>query len=88
MNKIQNEILLIMQEECAEVIQAISKIKRFGMENNIDQLNQEVADMLCMVHLAITHNILDDDETRLQERIKVKQERLKKYSSIYETSSN
>jgi len=88
MNKTQNEILLILQEECAEVIQAISKIKRFGLENNIDQLNQEVADVLCMIHLALEHNILDDDQQRVLNRITVKQERLKKYSSIYETTPN
>ena len=33
MNQITQETLLITQEECAEVIQAISKIMRFGMED-------------------------------------------------------
>ena len=88
MNKIQDEILLILQEECAEVIQAISKVKRFGMENNIDQLNQEVADLLCMINLAFEHQLLDDNETRVKNRMIVKQERLKKYSSIYEEPLN
>jgi hypothetical protein len=32
MNNRDREILLIAQEECAEVIQAISKIFRFGFE--------------------------------------------------------
>ncbi len=86
MNKVQNEILLILQEECAEVIQAICKVKRFGQENNIEQLEQEVADMLCMVNLAYTHGVLEKNEKRLQDRITVKQERLKKFSSIYETA--
>lgn len=87
MNKKQNEILLILQEECAEVIQAISKVKRFGLENNIEQLNQEVADVLCMITLAYDHGILESDDESVRNRIKVKQERLKKYSSIYETES-
>ena len=26
------EIMTILQEECAEVIQAVSKVKRFGLE--------------------------------------------------------
>lgn len=86
MNKVQNEILLILQEECAEVIQAICKVKRFGQENNIEQLEQEVADMLCMVNLAYTHGVLEKNEKRLQDRITVKEERLKKFSSIYETA--
>jgi NTP pyrophosphatase (non-canonical NTP hydrolase) len=85
-NKVQNEILLILQEECAEVIQAICKVKRFGQENNIEQLEQEVADMLCMVNLAYTHGVLEKNEKRLQDRITVKEERLKKFSTIYETA--
>ena len=88
MNNQQNEILLILQEECAEVIQAISKVKRFGLNNNIDQLNQEIADVLCMINLAFEHKILDDNEQRVKDRITVKQERLKKYSSIYEDTPN
>lgn len=34
MNKIENEIILIAQEECAEVTQAISKIFRFGFSSS------------------------------------------------------
>lgn len=88
MNKKQNEILLILQEECAEVIQAISKVKRFGLENNIEQLEQEVADVLCMINLAYTHGIIDSNEQRVKNRITVKEERLKKFSSIYESTPN
>lgn len=88
MNKKQNEILLILQEECAEVIQAISKVKRFGLEHNIDQLEQEIADVLCMISLARKHGIIDSNEERVHNRILVKEERLKRYSSIYETTSN
>lgn len=88
MNKAQNEILLILQEECAEVIQAISKVKRFGLENNAEQLNQEIADLLCMIDLAMTHGLIDENKGRLKSRIAIKQERLKKFSSIYETSPN
>lgn len=88
MNNQQNEILLILQEECAEVIQAVSKVKRFGLEHNIEQLNQEVADLLCMINLAIEHGILDADEQRVKGRIVKKQDRLKEFSSIYENPSN
>jgi NTP pyrophosphatase (non-canonical NTP hydrolase) len=34
MNSQQQEILDILQEEAAEVIQAISKVRRFGIQNN------------------------------------------------------
>lgn len=88
MDKIHNEILLILQEECAEVIQAISKVKRFGMDNNQEQLEQEVADVLCMIDLAYERGILKSDTLEVKDRIFKKRERLKKYSSIYDTQPN
>jgi len=33
MNKVEKEIMLIAQEECAEVTQAISKVFRFGFDS-------------------------------------------------------
>ena len=33
MNKTTSEVMDILQEECAEVIQAVSKIRRFGIDN-------------------------------------------------------
>jgi NTP pyrophosphatase (non-canonical NTP hydrolase) len=56
MNK---EVLLITQEECAEVTQAISKIFRFGVEDeyngqtNLQRLEEEVGDLLCMLDLLL-----------------------------------
>lgn len=56
MNK---EVLLITQEECAEVTQAISKIFRFGAEDeyngqtNLQRLEEEVGDLLCMLDLLL-----------------------------------
>ena len=50
----------VMQEECAEVIQAISKINRFGIDSyhpahpsttNRDNLISELGDMMAMVQL-------------------------------------
>ena len=86
LNKIQEEILTILQEECAEVIQAVSKVRRFGEAGNIEQLEQEIADVLCMINLAYRHGIMVKNEERVQNRITVKEERLKKYSSIYKVT--
>ena len=86
LNKVQEEILTILQEECAEVIQAVSKVRRFGEAGNIEQLEQEVADVLCMINLAYMHGVLVKDEERLKNRITVKEERLKKYSSIFKAT--
>ena len=33
MNEKTKEVMDILQEECAEVIQAVSKISRFGIDN-------------------------------------------------------
>ena len=44
MSEDNNEVMDILQEECAEVIQAVSKIRRFGIDNakhNTGQTNRE-----------------------------------------------
>lgn len=54
MNK-SEEILNLLQEECAEVIQAISKVRRFGKEANIKALTEEIGDVLYLISLAKIH---------------------------------
>ena len=61
MNKKYEEILRITQEECAEVIQAISKISRFGIDNlkpgkpktNREHLEEELGDLLAMIDILL-----------------------------------
>jgi NTP pyrophosphatase (non-canonical NTP hydrolase) len=58
-NEHQEECLNILQEECAEVIQAASKIKRFGIIGkplntsltNRESLELELGDVLALVDL-------------------------------------
>ena len=45
----QKEILLIAQEECAEVTQAISKVFRFGMAHSIGSCIPLIT-LLCLKH--------------------------------------
>lgn len=85
MNKQHDEVLLILQEESAELIQAICKVKRFGLQENKDNLLQEIADVLCMINLVFDTGLLTKDEETLRTRIGVKEERLKIYSDIYKT---
>ena len=76
------ETLVIAQEECAEVIQVISKIQRFGIDDaNRQKLTAEVGDLLCMVDLMIEQNLIDAD---LTPAIEAKRTKLKKWSSIIE----
>lgn len=63
---IDREILLITQEECAEVTQAISKVFRFGFdsvhkgESNREHLEEEIGDLMCMIDLLIDHGIVSE----------------------------
>jgi NTP pyrophosphatase (non-canonical NTP hydrolase) len=76
------ETLVIAQEECAEVIQVISKIQRFGIDDaNRQKLTVEVGDLLCMVDLMIEQNLIDAD---LTPAIEAKRTKLKQWSSIIE----
>ena len=85
MDKQYDEVLLILQEECAELIQAICKVKRFGLQENKDNLVQEIADVLCMINLVYDKGVLVKDEDTLRERITAKAERLKIFSNIFKT---
>ena len=84
------EALGILQEECAEVIQEVSKIRRFGLDEvshhtNVSHratLEMEVGDVLCLVDYLIENEILDP--TRLGLAKRNKQAKLKKWSKIYE----
>ena len=46
---IKTETLVILMEECGEVIQECSKILRFG--NDSDKLHKELGDLFCMIKL-------------------------------------
>jgi len=81
------EILLILQEECSEVIQAVSKIFRFGLDSewkgktNREQLTEELGDLLAMIVLIQENNIASShDVTQCMFR---KKDKLKQWSNIY-----
>ena len=89
MNDKQKEVMLIAQEECAEVIQAISKVFRFGMDDvhpttnksNKDSLEEEVGDLLCMIELMQEYGIVNSINV-LNANVR-KRNKLKKWSSIF-----
>ena len=82
MNDKLRETLIITQEECAEVIQVISKIFRFGLDENDHRLEDELGDLLCMVDLLVKQGVIRPDKLELAKRIKA--EKLKKWSKLYE----
>ena len=87
MNKKQNEILLIAQEECAEVTQAISKVFRFGMDaehnerTNKERLTEELGDLHCMIELMVESGMIDRKE--LLNASGLKRQKLQKWSNIF-----
>ena len=66
-NSVESEIMDIAQEECAEVIQAISKVRRFGFDgkhpdktfNNREHLEEEIGDLVCMFDLMREHSMIE-----------------------------
>lgn len=89
MNEKQREILVITQEECAEVIQEISKIFRFGLNElhkdgmtHTDKLELEIGDLLCMIDLLVEHKLINPDTIVTTKQNK--QQKLKKWSKIYD----
>lgn len=93
MNSKEKETLDILQEECAEVIQAVSKISRFGMDNlkpgkpktNREHLEEELGDMLAMIDILCSLGVVELDNLRVAKLAKI--EKLKKWSTIYNTEA-
>ena len=79
----------ILQEECAEVIQAVSKISRFGLDNlkpgkpktNREHLEEELGDLLAMIDILHEMDVVSWTNLELAKEAKI--EKLKKWSSIY-----
>jgi len=89
MNNRDREILLIAQEECAEVIQAISKIFRFGFDakhpsedrNNLQRLEEELGDLVCMIGLIMNKKIVS--ESGVESAAEMKLKKLRTWSTIF-----
>ena len=90
LNSHQAECLLILMEECAEVIQEVSKIRRFGLDTlhyksgvkHSTMLEMEVGDVLAMIDILVEQGILDRDG--LEVAAENKKLKLKQWSKIYE----
>ncbi len=76
-----DETLIILAEECAEVQQVISKILRFGPEeDNIKKLEKEIGDVVALLAVLGYQGVLNED--RIMRRVAAKLRKLKKFSSI------
>ena len=79
----QRERFVLLAEECAEVIQAVTKTLRFGLESvhpetgvsNKDRLEEELADLFAVIHLV--------EETYLLNYWKIFNKKNKKLETIH-----
>lgn len=92
LNNSTKEALLILQEECAEVTQAVSKVFRFGFDsvwpesdtgpNNKQRLEEEIGDLLAMIDILVETSVLSDAGVNLARRMK--KDKLRVWSTIYD----
>ena len=89
MNEDTREILIILQEECAEVIVEVSKCFRFGPDQmmegldvtNIQRLEKEIGDLQAMIQLLVKQKVgVSQDGINSAKTSKF--EKLKVYSNI------
>ena len=88
------ETMHILQEECAEVTQAASKIFRFGFHtrypdefaaSNREKFEEEIGDLLAMVDILVENCVISDNNVNLARQ--KKKQKLLKWSNVYGNSS-
>lgn len=89
MSSKENEIMAILAEECGEVVVAVSKINRFGMDNlkpgkpktNREHLAEELGDLQAMIDLCIEFGIVGSEQVSVHADNKIM--KLKEWSTIF-----
>ena len=67
--------LTVATEECAELIQAITKVKRYGFRDEYeDNLHEEVADVLICISELVCLGYLDIDKVADYQKLKINRE--------------
>lgn len=78
----RERVMDILQEECAEVIQAVSKIRRFGLEEswnsitNKEALITEIGDVLAIVDILVEETDINISEADIKKAITAKKKKL------------
>ena len=76
----EEELLGILQEEAAEVIQAVSKCNRFGKtERNIKDLETEIGDFMGVLKCLVEEGYVDPTGEKLMKHAEAKIKKLEKY---------
>lgn len=85
-----SQVMSVLQEECAEVIQAVSKINRFGLDNEWDgvtnkqSLVTEIGDVLAIIIVLIEETDINISRADIDAAIEKKINKLKVFLP-YET---
>jgi len=85
----EKEAMDILQEECEEVIVAVSKISRFGLDNlkpgkpktNREHLEEELGDLYAMIEILQELDVVS--WTNIEKAAEAKREKLKQWSNIF-----
>ena len=78
----RTELMVIMMEECGELIQACSKALRKDEFYDNKQLIEEVGDVYTMIEIMHDFDMISWDD--IDERVKKKRLKLSKWSSLIE----
>jgi NTP pyrophosphatase (non-canonical NTP hydrolase) len=69
-------------EECGELIQACSKMIRFGITpDKIEQLEKEIGDVECLIDILQKSDVVS--YTSIEEAMASKYEKLKEFSNLF-----
>lgn len=78
---IEQQLMVITMEECAELQMVCSKILRQGtVAFKRKELVEELGDIYCMIQLMNKHGIIESAE--LNERVQVKKQKLREWSDL------
>ena len=83
------EVMAILQEECAEVVQAVSKINRFGLESkwqgvtNKEALITEIGDVLAVIVILLEQTDINITEEEIFAAVEAKIKKLEIFLPHY-----
>ena len=75
-------VMAVLQEECAEVIQAVSKINRFGMHGEWQGITKkqalvtEIGDVLAIIKVLMKETDINITENDLEKAVEAKLKKL------------
>ena len=79
----RQQLLVILMEECGELIQECSKNLRRGELFERQDFKKEVGDVYAMIELLVEWDVLS--WTEIEERVKTKRQKLSQWSDLVDT---